>query len=91
MMRLRIAVVALAALGGVAFSSTAAPAMPNGVPNANEIVGQTSDIQQARWVCPRGAAASGAQGGLWHGRPKAVGMAPPLAWLVKGSEPGKPQ
>ena len=41
-MRLRIAVVAFAALGGVALISTAASAMPNGIPNTNEIVGQTS-------------------------------------------------
>jgi hypothetical protein len=50
-MRLRIAVVALATLGGVALTSTAASAMPNGIPNANEIAGQTSNIQQVRWVC----------------------------------------
>jgi hypothetical protein len=54
-MRLRIAVVAFAALGGAALTSTAASAMPNGIPKANEIVGQTSNIQQARWVSgPRG-------------------------------------
>lgn len=50
-MRLKIAIVVFAALGGVALTSTAASAMPNGmVPNAREIVGQTSNIQQARWV-----------------------------------------
>src|SRR5262249_51323947 len=54
-MRLKIAAVALAALGGVALTSTAVSAMPNGIPNANEIVGQTSNVQQARWVQgPRG-------------------------------------
>jgi hypothetical protein len=47
-MRLRTAVVVLAPLGGVALASTAAL-------QANEIVGQTSSIQQARRVCgPRG-------------------------------------
>src|SRR5262249_4295167 len=49
-MRLRIAAVAIAALGGVALTSTAASAMPNGIPKENEIAGQTSNIQQARWV-----------------------------------------
>ena len=49
-MRLRIAVIAFAGLGGVALASTAACAMPNGIPKTNEIIGQTSDIQQAVWV-----------------------------------------
>ena len=63
-MRLRIAVVAFAALGGVALISTAASAMPNGIPNANEMVGQTSNIQQARWVSgPRGHR-------VWRGGPR---------------------
>jgi hypothetical protein len=50
-MRLRIAVVALAALGGVALTSTAASAMPNGLPQADQIAGQTSNFEQARYVC----------------------------------------
>jgi hypothetical protein len=49
-MRLRTAVIAFAALGGVALTSTAASAMPNAFPKANEIIGQTSNIQEARWV-----------------------------------------
>ena len=50
-MRLRMAVVAFAALGSVALTSTAASAaIPKGIPNTNEIVGQTSNIRQARWV-----------------------------------------
>jgi len=54
-MRLRIAVVVFAALGGVVLTSTAASAMPNGIPNVNEIVGQASNVEQARSVCgPRG-------------------------------------
>ncbi|WP_207231217.1 hypothetical protein, partial [Bradyrhizobium sp. Leo121] len=49
-MRLKIAAVAFAALGGVALTSTAASAMPNRITKANEIVLQTSRIQQARWT-----------------------------------------
>jgi hypothetical protein len=50
-MRLRIAVVAFTVLGGLALTSTAASAMPNGMtPKAKELVGQTSNIQQVRWV-----------------------------------------
>ena len=50
-MKLNIAVVAFAALGGVALTSTAASAMPNGMtPEAKSVVGQTSGIQQVRWV-----------------------------------------
>jgi hypothetical protein len=50
-MRLRIAVIALAALGGAALSSGSAFAMPNGIPHADQIAGQTSNIEQARYVC----------------------------------------
>jgi hypothetical protein len=55
-MRLKIAIVAVLVLGGAALTSTAASAMPNGMsPNVQESVGQTSNIQQARWVRgPRG-------------------------------------
>ena len=74
-MRLRIAVVAFAALGGVALISTAASAMPNGIPNANEMVGQTSNIQQARWVSgPRDRRA-------WRGGPRRfAAVGPRRAW-----------
>ena len=47
-MRVKIAVLAFAAL---ALTSTAAFAMPNGIPNANEIAGPTSNVQQVRWIC----------------------------------------
>jgi len=55
-MRLKIALVAFAALGGVALTSTAASAMPNGMPpSAKQVIGQAWNIQQARWVRgPRG-------------------------------------
>jgi hypothetical protein len=46
-MKLKLAVVALAALGGVALSSRAASAMPNGIPQADHI----SNIDQVRYVC----------------------------------------
>jgi hypothetical protein len=49
-----MAIVAFATLGGVALTSTGVSAMPNGMPNANVIVGQTSNVEQARWVCPPG-------------------------------------
>jgi hypothetical protein len=49
-MRLKLAVLALAALGGVALTSTASSAMPNGIPNGNGIVGQNSNLQQTRYV-----------------------------------------
>jgi hypothetical protein len=62
-MRLRIALVALAALGGVALTSTATSAMPNGIPNANAIGGQTSNIEQARWV-------QGPHGRVWRTGPR---------------------
>lgn len=52
-MGLKIAVVAFAAVGGVALTSTAVSAMPNGLTKANEIIGQTSNMQQARWVADR--------------------------------------
>ncbi|HLZ06508.1 MAG TPA: hypothetical protein VKR55_30725 [Bradyrhizobium sp.] len=50
-MRHRVALVALAALGGAALTSTAASAMPNGIPHADRIAGQTANIDQVRWVC----------------------------------------
>src|SRR6185312_4120310 len=62
-MRLNIAIVAFAALG-VALTSTAASAMPNGIPKANQIVGQTSNIQQMRWVSDRRGRS------VWRGGPR---------------------
>ena len=50
-MKLKIAVVALAALGGLAFTVPASAAMPNGLPQATKIVSQSSNVEQARWVC----------------------------------------
>jgi hypothetical protein len=58
-MRLRIAVFALAALGGVALSSTSGSAMPNGLSTPDQIAGQTSNVQEARWICPPADDASG--------------------------------
>ena len=50
-MRLKMAIVAFAALGGVTLTSTTASAMPNGMtPKAKEVVGQTSNIREVRWV-----------------------------------------
>ena len=65
-MKLKIAFVAFAAFGGVALTSTAVSAMPNGMPAANAVVGQTSDIQQARWVCPPGRRCFWAGGPRWR-------------------------
>ena len=50
-MRLRIAVIALAALGGAALASSAASAMPNGIPLADQIAGQAAQVDQVRYVC----------------------------------------
>ena len=50
-MRLRIAMIALAALGGAALGSTAASAMPNGLPHADQIAGQSANVDQVRYVC----------------------------------------
>ena len=50
-MKLRLAFVALAALGGIALASSAASAMPNGIPNADQIAGQTSSVEQVHYVC----------------------------------------
>jgi hypothetical protein len=50
-MRQMMAIVAFAALGGVTLTSTAASAMPNGMTaTAKQVVGQTSNIQEVRWV-----------------------------------------
>jgi hypothetical protein len=50
-MTLRIAMIALAALGGVALASGKASAMPKGIPLADQIAGQSLNIEQARYVC----------------------------------------
>lgn len=58
-MKLRIAVVALAALGGVALTAGSASAMPNGIPQAGQLAAQSANVQQVRWVCNR-------WGRCWH-------------------------
>jgi hypothetical protein len=48
MINLKYAVVGLAALGGVAFGSATASAMPNGMPTA---AGQLSNVENVVMVC----------------------------------------
>src|SRR5690349_13454273 len=73
-MKLRIAVAAFAALGGVALTSTATSAMPNGLPNANAVAGQTSNVEQARWV-------RGPHGRVWRAGPRVhVAVGPRRFW-----------
>jgi len=73
-MNVKIAVVALAALGGAALGSNVASAMPNGLPHANQIVaGQTSNMEQARLVCDRWGRCWRRPGLGWRG---AYGFAP---------------
>jgi hypothetical protein len=50
-MNLKAAVVGLAALGGIAFTSGSALAMPNGLPQAGQIASQSANVEQVRWVC----------------------------------------
>ncbi|MFK4409739.1 hypothetical protein ABH991_006773 [Bradyrhizobium ottawaense] len=52
-MTLKSAVLALAAIGGVALASgEALAAMPNGIPQADKIAsGPAADVDQVRWVC----------------------------------------
>ena len=45
-MKLKYALVALAALAGAALSSETASAVPNGLP-----IIKNSDVEQVRWVC----------------------------------------
>jgi hypothetical protein len=75
-MRQMMAIVAFAALGGVALTSTAASAMPNGMtPTVKEVVGQTSNIQQVRWVRD----ARGRR--VWRAGPRRfVAVGPRRAW-----------
>jgi len=72
-MNVKIAVVVLAALGGVALASGSASAMPNGIPHANQITGQTSNMEQARLVCDRWGCWRRPGWGGWRG---AYGFAP---------------
>src|SRR5947208_11546659 len=46
-MKLKLALVGIAALAGIALSSGTASAMPNGLPHANQV----SNIDQVRYVC----------------------------------------
>jgi hypothetical protein len=50
-MNLKAVVVGLAAFGGVAFTSGSALAMPNGLPQADQIAKQTANVEQVRWIC----------------------------------------
>jgi hypothetical protein len=50
-MKLKIAVIGLAALCGVALGAGSAVAMPNGLPRADQIAGQAANVEQVRWVC----------------------------------------
>ena len=50
-MRLRIAMIGLAALGGVALASGSASAMPNGLAHADQISNQTSNVEQTHYGC----------------------------------------
>jgi hypothetical protein len=51
-MNLKFALIAVAALGGVALSSaTASAAMPNGLPAASAAVNQAVGVDQVRYVC----------------------------------------
>jgi hypothetical protein len=74
-MKLRIAVVALTALGGVALASGSASAMPNGIANGSQLAGQSSNLEQVVWVC-------NGLGRCWH-RPNwygAYGYYGPRPW-----------
>ncbi|WGS22716.1 MULTISPECIES: hypothetical protein [unclassified Bradyrhizobium] len=54
-MKLKLAVMGLAALGCAVLVSGSASAMPNGLPQAKLITGQAANVNQVRWVCgPRG-------------------------------------
>src|SRR3954451_1624228 len=52
-MKLKFAVLGLAALGGAALASgQVLAAMPNGIPQADRIAsGPAADVDQVRWVC----------------------------------------
>ncbi|MCA1453617.1 hypothetical protein I6F35_10390 [Bradyrhizobium sp. BRP22] len=61
-MKLKAAVVGLAALGGVALTAGSASAIPNGLPGAARIASPTVNAEQVRWVCD-------AWGRCWWRRP----------------------
>lgn len=50
-MKLKSAVVGLAALGALAAGAGTAMAMPNGLPASNQISSQVSGVDQVRYVC----------------------------------------
>jgi len=64
-MQLKALVVGFAALGATALTTSGASAMPNGLPQAGQITGQTADVDQVRMVC-------NAYGRCWH-RPNHYG------------------
>jgi len=78
-MNIKLAVIALAALGSVALMSGSASAMPNGLPQAGHIAGETSNVYQVRQVCDRWGRCHWQPGGYgyhgprhhgWHHRPQ---------------------
>jgi hypothetical protein len=58
-MKLKIAVIGLAALCGVALGAGSAVAMPNGLPHADQIAGQAAMSSRSAGSAMPGAAASG--------------------------------
>jgi hypothetical protein len=50
-MNLKPVVVALAGLGGLALTAGPALAMPNGLPQADQIANESAHVQQVRWIC----------------------------------------
>lgn len=50
-MRMRTALVGLAALVASAIATPAALAMPNGIPNAQQLAKAEPNVEQVRWVC----------------------------------------
>ena len=51
-MTLKLALLGLAAIGGVALASgPALAAMPNGIPQADQIAKGPANVDQVRWVC----------------------------------------
>jgi hypothetical protein len=61
-MKLKAAVVGLAALGGVSLTAGTASAIPNGLPEAARIASPAVKTEQVRWVCD-------AWGRCWWRRP----------------------
>lgn len=60
-MKLKLALFGLAALGGVTLATGPASAMPNGLPQAGAVAGETANVDQVRYVCN--------PGGRCHWRP----------------------